>query len=92
MNPACSTCGKVSTALQTDMFSPQKVLCIDCVTNERADMMMRGLPNEEEWEYTRLSVWERGFLSSVRQQFTKKHSLSDAQYQTLEKIWNKLNR
>ena len=60
--------------------------------NFEDDAFEIDLENEEEWEYTRLSVWERGFLSSVRQQFIQKHKVSDSQYQSLEKIWDKLNR
>jgi hypothetical protein len=90
MNAHCDICGKPSATIQADLFGGPK-MCIGCVTNARIDMMLKVLPKEDELAWERLSAWEQGFLPSVRQQFARKGTLSEAQYQSLEKIYQKHN-
>ena len=91
MNPPCSRCGKISSALQQDFFSP-KLLCVNCLTLERAKMILNTLPEPTDQEYDHLSEWEQDFLISLRQKWQGKEEISDKQYQVLEKLWAKVNR
>ena len=91
MNPSCSLCGTVSSALQQDLFNAS-LFCIDCLTKRRAEMILTTLPEPTDFEFHRLSEWEQTFLISVRQQYQSKNTMSDKQYDTLEKIWTKMNR
>lgn len=86
----CSSCGTSLGTHQLDMFGAAKK-CITCQTNDRISMILNALPKEDDWEFQRLSKWEQGFLPSVRQYFTKKKTLTDNQYQNLERIWTKMN-
>lgn len=87
----CDTCGKsLGTTAQADLFGGPTV-CIECVTNARIAMMLKVLPNEDEPQWERLAEWEQGFLPSVRQQFARKGTLSEPQYQSLEQIYKKRN-
>ncbi len=55
-------------------------------------MMLKSLPDEDDWEWERLSEFEQTFLPSARQQFSRKGALSEKPYQILERIWEKVNQ
>ena len=90
MNPRCSRCGRISSALQSELFG-SVMLCIDCITAQRVDMILHTLPEPADWEYQPLSDWEQNFLISVRQQMRQKGAVSEKQYEILEQLWKKLN-
>lgn len=48
--------------------------------------MLQDCENRE----SKLSAWEQSFLQSLSEQYTKKGSLSEKQYDILEKIWNRV--
>lgn len=52
-------------------------------------MMLRGLPDEEDSEFENLSEWEQEFVSSIREQFERKGTLSINQEERLEEIYAK---
>ena len=52
-------------------------------------MILTGLPDEDDYEFEKLSEWEQSFLTSVRDQFERKGTVSEKQYQVLERIWDK---
>lgn len=53
------------------------------------EMMFSDLDSETH----RMSSWERDeFIPSVSDQFTQRGTLSDNQYNTLKKIWDRLIR
>ncbi len=54
-------------------------------------MILNTLPHEGDFEFERLNRWEQTFLPSVRRQFTKKRTLTDLQYENLERLWTKMN-
>ena len=87
----CAGCGNSLGTYQSDLYSAAKK-CTDCLTKDRIAMMLNALPDEDDWEWERLSEWEQNFLPSIRQQFAKKGVLTEAQYQPLERIWEKMNR
>lgn len=86
----CRTCGVSLGTFQQSLFGDPPD-CIQCQTNKRAAMYIAGLPDPEEWEMQRLSDWEQGFLLSVRVQFKMKGTLTEKQFQALERIWDKMN-
>lgn len=87
----CAGCGKSLGIYQQNLFSaPEK--CLECQTKDRIAMILNALPDEEDWEWERLSEFEQTFLPSVQQQFSRKDTLSEKQYQILERIWEKMNQ
>lgn len=88
----CATCGQsLGTHVQEELFGTPK-LCIQCHTNARIKMILHCLPQSGEMTWDFFSEWEQQFLSSVREQFEKKHTLSEKQYQVLERLWNKYDK
>lgn len=92
----CDTCGKsYQSGVQPDMFSGKKE-CLECLTKAHIAVMLAvlptgdydaGLEDEEAWE--ELSEWEQRFLLSIRKQLEQKDTLTDPQYHSLEKIYEK---
>lgn len=66
-------------------------MCAECVTNARIALMLKVLPKEDEIQWLKLSEWEQKFLPSVRRQFAQKGTLSEAQYQSLEQVYERHN-
>jgi len=50
----------------------------------------RQLLDDCEAREESLTDWERNFIDSIRHQFDKNGSLSERQYEVLEKIWNRI--
>lgn len=95
MSNVCDTCGKTyPSGVQPDLFTGKKE-CLECLTKSRITMMLAVLPIEDvesdEYAWEKLTDWEQTFLRSVRGQFKKKGTLSEAQYQSLERIYEKHN-
>lgn len=90
MIETCSSCGVSLGTHQLDIFDAPKK-CITCQTNDRIMMILNTLPHEGDFEFERLNRWEQTFLPSVRRQFTKKRTLTDLQYENLERLWTKMN-
>jgi len=65
-------------------------LCIQCHTNRRAKWMLKALPADDESQWWRLSPWEREFVTSVREQFARRGSLTEKQYLRVEELYRKL--
>lgn len=85
----CS-CGRSLGSYQANLFSIRKK-CTECLTKDRITMILGILPDEEDWEWERLSEFEQTFLPSVRQQYAAKGRLSEKQYEILELLWEKMN-
>ena len=60
-------------------------------TNEEIRKMLALLPKpgEREWDEIAINDFEAEFLTSVRDQFSRKGSLSEKQYAVLERIYRK---
>lgn len=87
----CGTCGVSLGTHQQNLFGAPPD-CIQCQTNKRAAMYLAGLPDPDDGEMERLSEWEQRFLSSARSQFKQKGTLSEKQFQVLERMWDKMNK
>jgi hypothetical protein len=64
--------------------------CITCTTKRRARLMLTACPDENDPMWASLSEFEQQFLPSVREQFARKGSMSEKQYQILERIYAKV--
>jgi hypothetical protein len=88
----CTDCNAtLGTLRQTDrpgIAMPK--YCITCTTNRRAKWMLSACPEEDDRMWDSLSEFEQQFLPSVREQFARKGSLSEKQYQILERIYAKV--
>ncbi len=54
------------------------------LTNKAIDYILSHLEAE-----TRLTDWEKGFVESISDQWTRNRRLSDKQKETLGKVWDK---
>lgn len=87
----CSACNKsLGTTMQDDLFGAPKK-CIQCQTKDRASMMLKVLPDDDDPQWSHLSEFEQSFLPSVREQFARRGMLSEKQFQVLERIYEKHN-
>lgn len=86
----CPCGATLGTLTQTVLPGAGPEKCPACLTNDRARMMLAGLPTEGEREFDALSEWEQEFLPSVRRCFSERGTLTDRQYEVLERIWSRL--
>lgn len=63
--------------------------CIKCQTKDHIRHMLAMLPVDGDTEFDDLSEFEQEFLPSVRDQFGRKGTLSEKQYEILERIYDK---
>lgn len=63
--------------------------CHECKTKARIKLMLVCCPKVGDREFDALSEWEQDFLPSVRLQFDRKGTLTEAQYQALERIYDR---
>ena len=60
-------------------------------TDKAIDYIIDGCCDELAKDRPRLNEWERNFIISVEDQWSKKRWLSDKQKESLGKIWDKLD-
>ncbi len=68
---------------------PNQETCVDCTTKRRIRWMLEVLPERGASGWGALSDFEQEFLPSVREQFARRGTLSEKQYQILERIYDK---
>ncbi len=66
------------------------VRCAPCARKVRITHLLCILPDEDDSSFEDLTAWEQDFLPSVREQFEKRGTLSDAQLEALERIYAKV--
>lgn len=89
----CSKCNaSLGTQAQADLFKPD-LKCLNCLTNERTEMMLHVLPDPKTRAFNRMDDREQEFVTSLRTQWPKKKDLpepfSEKQLKWLEAIYAK---
>lgn len=87
----CVTCNESLGVQQQGNLFNAKQQCVQCQTNARAKMMLAVLPHELGLAWDELSDYEQEFLPSVRRQFEQKRTLTEKQYQIVERMYEKYN-
>ena len=86
----CAKCGaSLGTMTQETMLGVEK-LCGSCLTIQRITHILAMLPEEDDLEFDRLSEWEQKFTVSVRDQFSRRGTLTVKQFLRLEEVYDKL--
>jgi len=63
--------------------------CASCETKHQTKWMLAALPDASDREWEALSDWEAEFVTSVRAQFAAKGTVTEKQYQIVERIYEK---
>ena len=87
----CAGCGvSLGSVAQGDLRGIPAKLCIGCLTQARAKMILQVLPEPDEGlQWDRLNEWEQDFLTSIRRQFAARGTVTERQYEVLENLWKK---
>lgn len=88
----CDDCGTAVPPPREPALPGLKVAqrCAPCGRKARITHLLCMLPDEDDGSFEALTAWEQAFLPSVREQFEKRGSLSDAQLEALERIYAKV--
>jgi len=60
------------------------------LTDKAIDYMLPELESLVEIDDRRLTPWEKNFIPSISEQWTRKRYLSEDQKKSLAKIWDKI--
>ena len=85
----CIKCGKLISG-QVKHAAEGGRVCTRCKTNIEAKKMLDLLPSDSDPEWADLTEWEQGFLPSMRRQFDTKGTITENQFQSLERIYKRL--
>jgi hypothetical protein len=86
----CPDCRKPLGKNAQGALLPDAERCADCLTTARIRWWLKALPFETDREWDQLTDFEMEFLPSARRQFAQHGTLSEKQYQVLERIWARL--
>lgn len=86
----CSKCHtSLGTMTQWMMFNTP-LFCASCQRDKQAGDWMRLLPNPEERAWAELSEWKQQFLTSVREQYERRGTVSEKQFSVLQRVYEKV--
>ena len=85
----CHDCqASLGTMTQETLFNEPK-RCPVCQRNHMAGSYLKLLSEPGEREWSGLTEWEQEFVTSVRRQFAQKATVSEKQWDILERIYRK---
>jgi len=83
----CSDCKKPLGKHAQLGLLPSQETCVACTTARRVKHMLAMCPDERDHAWEGLSAFEQEFLASVRRQVAHGRTLSEKQFQVLERIY-----
>jgi len=88
----CSRCGRgLGPGAQEALFGGHEI-CYACLNTPAYEEMLSELPTDERADWDRLSLWEKGFIRSIREQYEERGTLSDLQAEKVEQVWERWQR